>query len=74
MEKNPALQAYDAIGEEIEKYQAEIDDFEKMALYADAKDSPALKRHADQRRDVVLGLERARSIAFRIAIGEEPAA
>lgn len=65
---NPAMEIYEQIGQDIQKFQAEIDDLKVMVAFGDAKDVAPLRALMNSRRDFIDGLERARSIAYRQAM------
>lgn len=72
MEKNPALQVYEAIGEEIDRLQDQLKDFSELAAYTtDPSNGVRLRSEANHLRSMINGLDRARSIAFRCAMDDK---
>lgn len=63
-----AMDIYNAIGEEIEHRQSDLNDLNLLIAYADPKDAPTLRDTAHSTRDLIAGLNLARSIAYRHAM------
>lgn len=66
-----AMDIYNSIGEEIDRRQSQLEDFAELAAYSDPKDGNRLRDLANQTRDMIAGLDLARSIAYPHAMTEK---
>lgn len=71
MSTNSPMDVHRAITLELEKAQNELDEFKALMVYSDNNDLQQLRRLADSKRDFIAGLDRARSLAFSIAINSK---
>lgn len=61
---------YNLIGDEIEILQDQVKEFSELAAYADSSDRDYLLSQANHIRSMIVGLDRARSIAYRTAMSK----
>jgi len=66
-----ASDIYEEILADIGRRESELDEYKALAVYADPHDRTRLLQYADNTRQVLAGLDIARTIALRHVINEK---
>lgn len=62
---------WNLISDEIEILQGQVKEFSELAAYADSSDRDYLLSQANHIRSMIVGLDRARSIAYRCTMDDK---